>query len=226
MESNIEINVINPKEYEKQACRLLEEKYGESFEILHYGGWDWMSDSYKVVAYALEYPDILFEAEIKTDGTSMYDEYICARVCRKIEDLIETNIEDLPGYIQLKVLPLFKRVQSVDADMSVEEFFEQNQKNRYAVYLGYSPQIKDVKAVYGQIAGAFENLEFMSGNIQLYLMEEDKLKEMQTYLEENAKIYYAFEELMEEATNIVIPFEKGKIQITEEKFEEEAGDKV
>lgn len=222
--ANLKTYIPDQYKYEKQACRLLEKKYHQEFQIFQYEGKEWTANYYKVIAYSEEYPDILFEAQIKDDGSEIYDEYICARVCRKIETQMEEYLEGLQGYIQLKVLPLVKGIDSTDADMSIEEFMDADKKNRFAVYLCYCPQIKNIKNVYKSLYNVFQQLDYMSGNIQLYVTDEKTLKEVQNYFDENAKIYYEYEAILEDADHIVIPFEQGTIQLSEQEFERRVGE--
>lgn len=218
--------VPNKKKQEAQAVQMLNEKYQEEFEIERYLGGESMSGNYEVLAYSTEYPDILFEARAARDGSFLSDEYIASRVCRLAENQIEKNLGGLAGYLQVKVQAVSKSIDSVQADMSIQEFMSIKTKNRFAVYLVYHPAEGDIKRIYEALANTFTGLECMSGNIQLYLTNEKILKQVQDYLSETAKVDYEFDEALEHTEPVTIPFEHGVIQVSETEFREMAGDRL
>lgn len=214
------------KEYEEQMCSMLEEKYGEEFTIAEYLGLERMENRYEAVCYSQKHPEILFEAQAAADGSYIVDEYISARVCRKIEEKMLDNMDSLTGYIELSVHPVSKTIDSTDAEMSVENFVEITEGNRFAVYMHYCPVEKNAEKVYQSLENAFEGLEELDGNIQLYPVDEETLKAVADYLSENANLYYEHDELLKDVERISIPFEKGKLQIQEQEFLREAGDRL
>lgn len=206
------------KEYEQLACSLLEEKYGESFEIENYLGHEWTEDFFEVLVSPTEHPDIFFEAQVKCDGSGLSDEYIEARVCRKVEEQIAENISTLKGYFIVKSHAVIKSIRSNDSDMSISEFVEQIPENSFAVYLHYCPEQDSAQNVYQALSKTFNHLEMLKGNIQFYITDEKTLKSVQGYFEENSKIYSEYKKILENSHHIIIPFENGTIQMTEDDF--------
>lgn len=209
--------------YEERALNMLEEKYEEKFTIWQYTGQEFSRGYFTVICSAKEAQDILFEARVANDGSYMEDEYVSAVVCNKAERQIDENLEYMGGYLLEKVVPVSRSLDSADADMSVEEFMTRKPGNRFAVYLMYCPQEKGADRVYAELQKAFRGLDCMSGNIQLYVMQEEELKEMQGYLAEMTEPDLGFEERTEGKKRITIPFEKGVLLMSDKEFTEEAG---
>ena len=110
--------------------------------------------------------------------------------------------------------------------MSIQEFMSLKAENKFAVYLIYSPVQMDPQKVYQTLTGMFTGLECMSGSIQLYVTSEKILQQTQIYLEQTAKVDYEFDEALEFTEPITVPFENGRIRLTENEFIEMAGDRL
>ncbi len=214
------------KEYEEQALCMLEEKYKEEFTMHEYCSLDYLEGYYTVICYPKEVPQLLFKVKTACDGSYIEDEYISAVICHKAEQKIDENLMFMEGYLLEKVIPVSRLVDSSHADMSVEEFMSLKPKNRFAVYLMYCPEQKNAEKLYAEIQKTFQGLECVSGNIQLYIMQEEELKEMQGYFAGTEDLDYRFEKMTEHTERITIPFEYGKIQMPEEEFVQKAGNLI
>lgn len=190
-------NMKIQKDYEQQVLLMLEEKYGEEFILQEYCGMEFVRGYYTVICYPSRNPNVVFAAKAACDGSYIEDAYVSAAVCRKVEQQIEENLHGLEGCLVIKALPVSKTVESTNADMSMKEFMSLKMKNRFVVYLMYCPQVKNAEKVYGELSKTFRGLESMSGNIQLYLTEEEKLKELQEYFQMAAEPGYEFDEMTE-----------------------------
>ena len=217
---------MNQKEYKEQAAGLLNEKYNEDFIIDKYLGQEHMNDYYEVQAYSENHPEVLFEAKVLKDGSGITDEYVASRVCYTIEQKIQTNIEPLPGYMQVDVHAVSNSIDSSDADMTPKQFIEMKTKNKFVVYIYYCPQESDVEGVYSVISKAMQGMDFLSGRMRFYIVEEEVLIQIQDYLEEYANLYYDYEKLLKGSICIEIPFENEVVAMTKEEFEKKAGGKL
>jgi len=209
-----------------QALTMLEEKYGEEFAVEKYEGTEHLEGFFRITCYPKESPQLLFDSEIACDGSYIEDDYVSVKVCHKAEQKIEQNLERMDGYLLVKVVPVSRNVNSDNADMSVEEFVELKTKNRFAVYLMYCPQRKNAEKTYTEIEKTFDGLSSMSGNIQLYVMQEEELKKMQKYLSGVTELDDTFQDMTEDVERITIPFQNGQIQISEVDFTEKAGERL
>jgi len=214
--------IMTKNQMMNQAGELLEQKYDEQFNVLEcYGRMNFDGD-YEVVAASQEHPDVLFEAKVLKKDLFLSDEYVTSRVCRSMEEQILQNLGDLPGYLFVKVQAISKSIDSDNADITMEEYLKLKDNNRFVVYLHYSPTQKNVQKVYETMESIFCELGKINGTIQLYIVEENILKQVQEHLDELPKIDEAYRDILKDIDRISIPFENGKMQMTEEEFMMEA----
>lgn len=219
--------LMSNKERMEKAKVLLEEKYQEEFEILEYQGIiNIAEEEYKVMAAAKNSPDILFEAKASGKESYLSDEYITAKVCRLMEEQMLRNLGSMKGYLKVKIQAVSKTIASSDSKMSIQEYMTLKPSNLYAVYLHYHPLDVDGKVIYENMQKAFVGMGNMSGAIELYIVDEDKLKEIASYLKECAILDEQYKELLSEVIAIRIPFKNGNIQLTEEELVKEIADRL
>lgn len=211
--------------YREMAQVLLKEKYGEEFQIQEYWGRDWSEDSFEVCAYAEEEPEILFEAEIACDGSYISDDYVTAKICRRLEETVKENLSQLPGYLEVKASSFLEKVKYTDPSMSVKEFVNLIPNNSFDVYVYFSP-MEGSKELYQILSKAMNNMGGIDGSLHFYSVEEEKLKEIQEYLTENAKLNFDFQQSLDAAAEITIPFEDGSFQMTEDEFNRAWGENL
>lgn len=219
--------LMSNKERMEKAKVLLEEKYQEEFEILEYQGIiNIAEEEYKVMAAAKNSPDILFEAKASGKESYLSDEYITAKVCRLMEEQMLRNLGSMKGYLKIKIQAVSKTITSSDSKMSIQEYMTLKPSNLYAVYLHYYPLDVDGKVIYENMQKAFVGMGNMSGAIELYIVDEDKLKEIASYLKECAILDEQYKELLSGVIAIRIPFKNGNIQLTEEELVKEIADRL
>ncbi len=84
----------------------------------------------------------------------------------------------------------------------------------FAVYLVYAPEIQDPEKVCHAVQNAFRRMDYVSGNIQMYITDKDTLKEVESYLAENSKLYYEFKQILMESEHKTIPIYQGNVDIS------------
>lgn len=220
-------NLMSNDDRMKKAEELLEEKYQEEFEVLEYNGLvNIDNDEYQVVASAKNKSDILFEARISLEDNYLSDEYITSRVCRMMEEKMQQNLGGLTGYLKIKIQAVSKTIDSANSKMTIPEYMALKPSNLYAVYLHYSPQNGEIDNLYANLQNACLEMMDMSGAMEIYIVEEDKLKEITAYLEDCAILDIRYKEIVSEITAIRIPFKKGVLELTEEEFKREVAEKL
>lgn len=220
-------NLMSNEDRMEKAKELLEEKYQEEFDVLeYYGIINIENDEYQVLASAKNNSDILFEARISAEENYLSDEYITAKICRMMEEKMLQNLGGLNGYLKIKIQAVSKNIDSANSKMTIQEYMALKPSNLYAVYLHYSPQNGDVENLYANLQNACQNMMDISGAMELYILEEDKLKEVARYLEDCAILDDQYKTIVSEITPIRIPFKKGIMEVTEEEFKKEVADKL
>lgn len=180
----------------EQATQLLEEKYGEKFTVIeNYGGGSLLSESYGILATSEECPDVLFEAEVADDGSYIVDEYITARVCRQIEDNILENLghpseED----IVVKVTAISKTIDSVDADMTPEEYIEIKENNQFVIDICYFYGNLDRERI---LADAFYGMPYLNGYTDICGVDKKTINKVHSYFSKSARADYGYEQILD-----------------------------
>lgn len=197
--------ISDQEKYEDMAKRMLQKKYDEEFEVVQYLGAEHTEDFFEVTAVSEKNPDVIFEARISRDGAYLDDEYAKAKACHEIEEQMLQNLDENVGYAAIHV---------------------ETTGERMAVYFHISPTEDDPGKLCQAIRDVFAGMDDSDGNMQLYIVDEEMLGKVMAYFDENAKVYYEYDKLLEGVPSLIIPFEQGMIQISEEDFCERTGDRL
>lgn len=108
----------------KLAKERLREKYGEEFELSAIGGrWGTGSNTtFTVIAYPVNNPELLFQAEISKEGTFMYDRYIDKILCTELKGSITSQISfDASFFVSCTL----RDIKMNNTSITVNEAFEE-----------------------------------------------------------------------------------------------------
>lgn len=205
--------------HEEIAEQRLEERYGMPFEIVDTLGGGILDEYFTVIAYQKDNPQTPFRATVNNDGSGESDNYVCKLVCQKISDRITQNLDNLNGACYVYTAFLVDPPNLTDVDMTVEEYMMMYPNDTYHVYLNYCPDQIGSAAFCESLSGMFEGLEGLSGRIYLYAVNERILNNVQEYLGEHDKMYDDYFHIVEPYDVGIIPFENGKIQLTDSEIE-------
>lgn len=210
----------NTLSHEERAVQLLNAKYGDSFEIEECQSRNSFGEYYTVIAYQEKNPDMLFKAQIDFDGKKISDNYVSKILCRKVSDQIAGNLDGLKGIYYIYSEPMIELTMLDNTDITLEEYMEISPLNKFIVYLNYCSGEDDADDMLRVLQGAFKDLECLSGQIQLYIVDENMLMQIQDYMENNDTLYDEYESAMEQYLAGIIKVEKGKISIEKEEIDE------
>jgi len=93
----LDLNGCKRIEYDNIATTILEEKYGEKFEVKEVNRQYLFDQYYTVMAYPTDNPHILFNAAINYIGKGCNDNYYGKIFFDKFSDRIEKNLDSLDG---------------------------------------------------------------------------------------------------------------------------------
>lgn len=191
-----------------KIAETLNEKYNENFKFINCypanGG------TYEVVGYSEKHPKSLFETKIASNGTYISDDYVSSRICSKIEEIIAYNINGLDYNYIVKVGSVANNVKYLDANMSIEEFQKLIPANRYAVYLIIDSSEKTIDNA-EIIEKAFTGLVGISGNLNIYETNNDKMYEIDDWMENNAEVEHSFDKILNDSVQSTYSFENGVV---------------
>lgn len=209
---------------QKEAEKLLADKYNEEFVVTSYNGQKVMQDYYTVSAYAKSHPTIPFEASVTEDGTSVSDDYVSRRVCAAVSEHINLNLTALPFTYFVHTGIMSGDSICSDPDVSVEEFAtEWEPYNRYYVYLYLPEDISqsgaDAGQVYSVLANALSDLPQIKGNLSVYVSDDDMLAKVSEYVESNTGLYNDYFKMTQDDFRGQFDFENGSLAITQSDVE-------
>ena len=223
-ESMFETECMGIDNRKNRAKELLEEKYGEEFIVTKYLGSPFMTGYFEVEAYPRCNPELLFKAAVDVDGKEVEDQYVSKSICYNTADLIEQNLNGLRGSYFISIIPIAKNTILSNPQASMEDFVKANDKNRFSVYFFYCPDEQVDKETYASVCEMFKGLECMSGNIPMYVVEEKLLNQVEDYAGENRAFFNDFKLMTKPFHKGYIPFENGKVTMSEAEFLEMAGE--
>lgn len=205
-----------PVSHEELAIKLLNEKYGEEFDIESVQSQSFSGGYYTVVAYPQEDSTLLFQAYINSDGTGVSDNYVTKVLCRNVAEQVAWNLNSLPGIYYIYVEVMHEPLMLDRPGISLKEFMEETPKNKFTINICYVPEGADAQEVYLGLTNVFQDMESISGKICLYVMDETNMAWVQEYRETHDQGYDEFEDIMESYFVGLIDFEKGTITTAKE----------
>lgn len=210
-------------QYEKLAELKLSERYDIQFkvdkvlEVNKYDGY------FSVIAHPINDSDIVFKATINNDGSGESDNYVCKLVCRQISEQILRKLSSLNGFTYVYTTPLIDSVGLSDTNMTIEQYVNRYPDEVFHVYLNYSPSELDVDTLYSSILNMFEGVEAVNGEIYLYLVKDNTIRDIRSYFKTNDRLYDDYKSMVEPYYVMTIPFENGNISMTGSEFKSMLG---
>lgn len=207
-----------PEDKENRAKTALEQKYHKEFEITEIYPQKFGELYYEVQAYALDEPQVRFKASIDTEDDNISDSYVERQVCAAIARQAEQNLDGLPGYYYLSVQAQGPQPITSDAAISIKDYAALDVYNRFLIELFVVPESTDGAAFYQSLTKLFENLEFLAGDVCLFVVSEEQSQAVQAYFELHDSPDFEYMQLTKEFFSIDIPYENGLIRMTEAEF--------
>ena len=205
---------------QKDAEKLLTDKYKEEFVVTSYDGQQMMEDYYTVTAYAKSHPTLPFEANVTEDGTSVSDDYVSRRVCSAISEHISLNLSALPCTYYVHTGIMSGDSICPDPNVSVEEFATKWEPyNRYYVYLYLSDEITKSGTQTGQVGSvltkALADIPQIKGELYVYVSDDEMISKVHEYVESNTGLYDDYFQMTQEDHRGQFSFENGTVSISQ-----------
>lgn len=207
-----------PEDKENRAKTALEKKYQKEFEITQIYPQKFGDLYYEVQAYALDEPQVRFTAAIDTEDDNISDSYVERRVCAAISRQAEQNLDGLPGYYYLSVQAQGPQPVISDAAISIKDYAALDAYNCFLIELFVVPESSDGAAFYQSLAKLFENMEFLAGDVRLFMVNVEQSQAVQAYFELHNSPDFEYMQLTKEFFSVDIPYKSGSISMTEAEF--------
>ena len=205
------------------AKELLEKKYGKDFEVQEVRPVELFQDEYQVIVYPYDFPELLFIAKVSLDGEKVTDNYALKMACNNYCESMLEKITELSGDIYLRLNSVNRGFAIEEKEITISEFQEKNPKNKYSLLFFYSPNEQKKDDLYSVIGQMLSGDEQISGKIMFYHVTQKQLSDIQLYLEAHDHIYMDFQDILDKVNPVEIPFDSGKISISEAEWEERIG---
>lgn len=205
---------IDKKAWEDQTREMLQEKYGEDFEILSigksYGNMGNMT--YTALCRPKGEEECLFLTEADKEGEYFQDEYISTLISQKIENVLEESLQDMAEDCYIHVAPGSKYVDSSDTDMTLEEFLQRNPKNRFAIYAAIEGEEGQTEKVTAALGKALENIDKINGSLRISFLDEQGVEAVRERMQQQGITDSRFMELLSQGEERNFDIKEGKIQ--------------
>lgn len=204
--------------YEDIAISLLNEKYNDTFEIEEVQSHSIFRGYYTVIAYQEENPDLLFRANVNTDGTAVSDNYVSKIVCKDLSNKVARNLDALKGIYYIFTQVLTEPTMLNNVRITLEEYLEANPKNKFTINVNYCPEETNAEEVYSGLCNILNGLDSISGKINLCVIDEEMFSKIQNYMETHDRCYDEYKHMIEEYSAGMIEFKKGTITTSKEEI--------
>lgn len=209
---------VPANERESHAADALAQKYGREFEITRVYAQKLGDPYYEVQAYPVDEPRIRFSAAIGTEDDGISDTYVERRVCAAIAGQAAKNLDELPGYFYLFARGIGPQPFTDNAEITIQDYARLDSDNKFRIEAFVVPESKDANAYYNGFVRMFDGLEYLNGNVRLYVVDEEQMKSVQDFFDENDALGMEFMRMTEEFRSFKIPYQKGRMEMGKDAF--------
>ena len=217
---------VKPEDREQRAKELLEKKYNKAFEIAKVYPQEFGQLYYDVQAFAADMPELRFKASIDTEDENFSDSYVNKIVCWRISQKVGENLDELPAYYYIYSHSLGFQPLADDPDISIEAYSKLTSDFKVRTELYIVPDDLDAAQLYACLKKSYEGIEFLNGNIMLYIISRTQMDSVREYIETNDDLRLDYTEMAEDFFTVFVPFDHGNIEISEEEFTAAAGGRL
>lgn len=216
----------SPAMKKEKAKTALQEKYKEDFQIVCYTEAKLFSDYYTVLAYAEEYPDLIFRASVDNKSGMVSDTYVTKRLCDRISDRISENIAALKTEYYVFTEAMFGGTSITNPNVSFDEYMEDGPGNEFTVHLCLGSDGADAQNITESFADMLNGFPEICGVVCIYLTDDPMMSEIREYTVSHDATYSDFEDMTESVYLGAVEFENGSFYMTEGTLREMAGDRL
>lgn len=171
----------NIADISKQQIRLaqsmLNKKYKQKFEVTgigqRYG--TQTNETFTVQCHSQEQPNVQFKAEVANDGAYMFDDYVAASVCNRLEQQFENACGDLYDDVILRISSRPMVTELDDPNIALDGFLR-NTNADFVLYLATSESIEDIRP---ELELFLKDKAMISGELRYYdHVTAEQLKEL------------------------------------------------
>lgn len=205
------------------AQQLLADKYQEEFVVYSQGRsyGTAANNTFTVIAYPEMQKDIKFAAEIEKEGAYMFDQYVSRKVSAKIEQQVEKVLASEIKDFAVKIGASNKVTDTVDSNISIEEFIQLEDSVQFAAYIVVNKQEiekMETQHLYTLISEIYGNIPDIKGSVRLYFTTADKIDLVHDYLNETANMDEGYKDIVGKEKNVYLQIDNSRLINSYEEF--------
>lgn len=174
------------------ASARLSSKYNKNFVIKKVFPQKIGQEYYEVKAYPEDDPEVLFDAVIDTKDDNFSDNYVARVICKKITNEIYKNLNTTDN-IYIFVDASGPQPYTDNPEISIYDYISLDSLNKIGISIFATKETDDLY----NANILFSNIDYIDMSARVYIVNEEKLQEIKTYLSDSGKIDSYFMELVE-----------------------------
>ena len=212
--------LFDPEIRTKRAKKLLENKYEANFEIMTYRDQQIASNYFTVNAYNSEEPNLIFEANVGISEDFIDDSYVVRKICQRMAETMEDKVSFFVERYRIYVEATALITVLNNPEIEYTDIQEVIPGNRYRVHLFITPGSDETNITKESLYSLFEGFDLLSGSFNLYNVNLETFKEIETYLDSQPRLYYSFDKLAQKDRVYKCNVTAGKPEFDGEKLDE------
>lgn len=217
---------VAPSRRKLQVAEALQQKYQDEFQVFSYKDSGFFSDYCTVLAYASEYPDLIFHASIDKKTDEVTDSYVTKRLCGRISDKVGRNLGKLKTDYYVFTEAMLTGIMITDPDVTLEEYRKEAPGNLFTIYLCINKREADAQNIIDSLNNLFSGISGISGSLCLYLADDDMMTAIQDYVTSHDTTYSDFDNMTEKEYLGSVDFADGNFYLSEDNLKKMAGDRL
>lgn len=210
-------------EKEARIKKILEEKYGEEFEVTRVYGQGVMEKYYTAEAYAVEYPDLPFPLNIDEEGGSFMDGYVMKRGTNLMASQAAVNLGGLRNPFYVHVQSMFPNSVSTNPNQTLKEYLASEETNFFTFYLYLDVDGETPESLYASLRNMLAGMEEAEGSVEIFFGDEKLMDQIREYVESHATLEDDYSKIGRDRHVMGIRFNNGVLAISEDCFLDKAG---
>ena len=178
---------MTDSEMRRVAQQVLEEKYGERFDVTKTENDREYKSCFFAYANPSAHPEMLFSAHISDDGRTIDDDYFTRTMGSRVSESVRKSVGDIGGeyYIFTSCLSMDGMGES-DITMDPSEYAAKHNAEKFTISFYYAPYGGvDTSLLYSRLTDAIADIPAMNGCLVFHVVDNDMLHNVREYIQTN-----------------------------------------
>lgn len=196
------------------AMDLLENKYGETFEVKKVGErWGTLvKDTFKAIVAPTNDPTLVFEATVDKDGSYIIDGYKTEVATRDIENVLNEDVKEVISEAFVMVDTGSKVFENDDLEIDAKEFIELYPNSFYGIYLHIPEEeyrLENIEVIMTCIKILNNSLDLKEGNLFIVPFSDTQKQLIMDYRLEHVYHDAHFDSIVPDSKVLIVRLKEG-----------------